>query len=150
MKARDIMTAQPTVVTPDESITRVAEIMEHIDVGMVPVVDSYDGMHPEGVITDRDLTLRHVARSHGPECTVRDHMTKGQLDSVRPDDHVHDVIGRMKHDQVRRMLVVDNTHRLIGVIAMADIARKVGPAEPQIVEQLIEGVSLPSTPSAVD
>jgi predicted transcriptional regulator len=143
MKAREVMTPMPTVVTAGEPIGRAAEIMDHIDVGLVPVVDSYTDMHPVGVITDRDIAVRHVARGHGPDCTIESHMTKGSLGLVRPDDHVHDVIGRMKHDQLRRMLVVDHMHRLVGVIALADIARKVGPVEPSEAEKLLEEVSMP-------
>ena len=141
MKAGEIMTANPKVITPDRPIGEAAAIMADRDVGMIPVVDSHDSLRLEGVITDRDIAIRHAARGHGPECMVRDHMTKGKLCTVRADDHVHDVIGRMEHDQVRRMLVVDGDHRLVGVIALADIARHAGPAEPKLVEELLEEVS---------
>jgi CBS domain-containing protein len=144
MKARDIMTDLPTVLTADEPLWRAAEIMAHMDIGMVPVVDDYTTMRPEGVITDRDIALRHVAPNHGPGCTVRAHMTTGNLAIVRPEDHVHDVIGRMKHQQIRRILVVNSLHRLVGVIATCDIARQVGPDEPTRVEQLFEEVSAPT------
>jgi CBS domain-containing protein len=144
MKARDIMTDLPTVITADEPLWRAAEIMAHIDIGMVPVVDGYTTMRPEGVITDRDIALRHVGPNHGPGCTVRDHMTSDNLAIVRPEDHVHDVIGRMKHHHIRRVLVVNSQHRLVGVIATSDIARQIGPDEPKRVEQLFEEVSAPA------
>jgi CBS domain-containing protein len=143
MKARDLMTPMPTVVTADEPLSRVAEIMDHIDIGMVPVVDGYTTMRPVGVITDRDIALRHVAHGHGPECTVGDHMSEGILDTVRDDDQAHDVVGRMKHFQIRRILVVDKQHRLVGVISVADIALKMGHDAPKLVAELVEFVSSP-------
>ena len=143
MKARDLMTAMPTVVTADEPLSRVAEIMDHIDIGMVPVVDSYTTMRPVGVITDRDIALRHTAHEHGPECTVNDHMTEGSLNTVRDDDQAHDVVGRMKHFQIRRILVVDKQHHLVGVISLGDIALKMGHNEPELVAELLEEVSSP-------
>lgn len=144
MKARDIMTARPYVVMAEEPIGNAAAIMGNHDVGMVPVVDDYAAMRVLGVITDRDIAVRHVGNTHVGECIVRDHMTKAPLDIVNEHDHVHDVIGRMLHDQVRRLLVVDDRHRLVGVIAQADVARKVGPIEPELVEEMLERISEPA------
>ena len=143
MRARDIMTTKLHVVMPDEPITAAAAIMADYDVGLVPVVRDFENMQLEGVITDRDIAVRHVAPRHGEGCMVRDHMTEEHLDVVRAGDHVHDVIGRMRHDQLRRVLVIDADRRLVGIIAQADIARRVGPKEPILVEQLLEEVSEP-------
>jgi CBS domain-containing protein len=144
MKAREIMTASPYVVMADEPIGRAAELMLRHDVGLIPVVDDYSNLHLEGVITDRDIAVRHVAFPHTGDCIVRDHMTKGSLEVVRSDDHVHDVIGRMRKQQLRRMPVVDADHRVLGVIAQADIARRIGPEEPVLVDLLLESISEPA------
>ncbi|MEX2284227.1 MAG: CBS domain-containing protein [Gemmatimonadota bacterium] len=143
MRALDIMTANLHVVLPDEPIAAPAAIMADYSVGLVPVVSDFEEMRLEGVITDRDITVRHVAPRHGEGCLVRDHMTKDHLDVVRASDHVHDVIGRMRHDQLRRVLVIDAERRLVGIIAQADIALRVGPIEPVLVEQLLEEISEP-------
>ncbi|HUH11587.1 MAG TPA: CBS domain-containing protein [Longimicrobiales bacterium] len=143
MKARQVMTESPQVVTPEEPLARAAQLMESFDVGIIPVVEDRVGMRLAGIITDRDMAIRHVARAHDGRCAVRDHMTSGPLDVVRPGDDVHDVMGRMGHDKLRRMPVVDRDHRLIGVISQADIARKVGPAEPARVERVLEAISQP-------
>jgi IMP dehydrogenase len=137
------MTTKLHVVMPDEPITAAAAIMADYNIGLVPVVGDFENMHLEGVITDRDIAVRHVAPRHGEGCVVRDHMTKHHLDVVRASDHVHDVIGRMRHDQLRRVLVIDANRRLVGIIAQADIARRVGPIEPVLVEQLLEAISDP-------
>jgi signal-transduction protein with cAMP-binding, CBS, and nucleotidyltransferase domain len=140
------MTAAPVVVAVYDSIARAAVLMDELDVGMLPVVEGYDTMIAVGVITDRDIVTRHVAHLHSTECLVRDHMTAAPLSVVRPEDHVHDAIGRMKHDRIRRILVVDGDHKLVGVITQADIARRLGPAEPKLVEELLEEVSAPAHP----
>jgi CBS domain-containing protein len=144
MKARDIMTPNPSVVTPDDLISRAAEIMRDHDVGLVPVVDDRSRMTLEGVITDRDIAIRCVAQHHDTRCRVRDHMTADHIDTVSPDVDVRDVVNKMEADRVRRIPVVDERNRLQGIIAQADIARKVGPSDPALVEEVLERISQPS------
>ena len=143
MKAREIMSEDVRVVTPDEPLTHAAQLMRDADVGLLPVVRSLTERVLEGVITDRDITVRHVTNQCGG-CTVAQHMTAGRIEAVRPDDDVHDVIGRMRHDKVRRMPVIDAHHRVVGIVAQADIARRIGPQEPRQVERLLEDVSEPA------
>lgn len=144
MKAREIMTVAPQVVTAAEPLARAAQLMDSFDVGMIPVVRDRASMRLAGVITDRDIAVRHVARGHGPTCTVEEHMSQPPIEVVRPEDDVHDVMGRMAHDRVRRLPVVDAEHRLIGVISQADLALRVGPIEPQRVEKVVEQISQPA------
>ena len=146
MQARDVMTPNPEVLTPDEPVSRAAQLMRDIDVGIIPVVDDRTSMRPVGVITDRDIAVRHVADLHGEQCRVGDHMTRDRLDAVRPDTDVHEVLECMKREQVRRVLVVDEGDRLVGIIAQADIARKEGPEHPEHVEEVLERISEPGRP----
>jgi CBS domain-containing protein len=142
MKAREIMTPNPECVTRDDTISRAAEIMRELDVGFVPVVDRAS-MRLEGVITDRDITIRHVADRHPDSCTVGDHMTSSGIRTVTPEDDVKDVMEAMKQDQVRRIPVVDG-QRLVGVIAQADIAtERVGDRK---VGDTVEKISEPGRP----
>ena len=142
MKARDIMTSDPYVVTRAEPISRAAEIMRDLDVGIVPVVDNPTSRRLLGVITDRDITIRCAANKHDSGCAVADHMTGNDLHTVRPDDDVDTVLQMMSKEQVRRIPVVDEG-RLAGMIAQADIVAKVGQREPEKVEELLERVSAP-------
>jgi CBS domain-containing protein len=143
MKARDIMTPAPAVVTPDAPIVRAAEIMRDLEVGIVPVVDDVSRMRLEGVLTDRDIAVRCVAQRHDAKCLVRDHMTARNIDTVTPDADVTEVIAKMEQDRVRRIPVVDEAKRLVGIIAQADLAVKLGPKEPLEVEHMLERVSEP-------
>jgi len=143
MHAKDLMTRDPRVVTPGEPLTHAAEIMRDLDVGAVPVVDDRAGMRLRGVITDRDVTVRHVAAAHGPECRVRDHMTPAPVDTVHPDDSAVEVMRRMKGGKVRRIMVADDDGRLRGIIALADVALHEGEELPVFTSQVLASVSEP-------
>lgn len=124
-KARDIMTANPQCVTPDDTVTRAAEIMRDSDVGVVPVVEDQGTMRLAGVLTDRDIAVRVVAEGRNSnEIRTREIMSSG-LSVVDPNDDVNRVMELMKRDQVRRIPVVEG-ERLVGIIAQADIATDVG------------------------
>lgn len=142
MKARDIMTSDPFVVCADEPVSRAAEIMRDLDIGLVPVVDNLDALHLKGVITDRDITIRCTAGRHDAGCLVEEHMSPGPLATVGLETELVDILARMGDAQVRRIPVVDDG-RLIGIIGQADIATKVGATDPQAIETLLEKVSTP-------
>lgn len=122
MKASDIMTANPRVVTSEDPISRVAEIMRDSDVGVVPVVEDSSSMRLAGLVTDRDIAVRIVAEGRDGNVNVREIMSSG-LATVRPDDDVKRVTELMKTEQVRRIPVCDGD-RLVGIIAQADVARE--------------------------
>jgi CBS domain-containing protein len=145
MKARDIMTKDVLAVTPEDHVTRAAHLMLDFDVGLIPVVADQVTRRLVGVITDRDITVRHTAHGHRANCEVGEHMSSAPLHAVRPDDHAHDVIGRMRHEKIRRMPVIDDEHRLVGIIAQADIALALGDAEPRLVEQMLADISEPAS-----
>ena len=143
MNARDIMTASPVVVTSHDTIERAAEIMRDLDVGLLPVVDDPIAMQLRGVITDRDIVVRCVAARHEARCLVGDHMSAPVLETVTPDADVSVVLQKMEQEQVRRIPVVMDGDRLVGIIAQADLARTLGPKDPGRIERMLERVSLP-------
>lgn len=139
MKAREIMTSNVECVTRQDSLSRAAQIMRDADVGAVPVVDDRQSMRLVGVITDRDIAVRHVAGDNSTDCCVGDHMSTGRLHTVSPDADVKDVMRTMKAEQVRRVPVTEGD-RLVGIIAQADIATsRVGErATGEVVEEISE------------
>ena len=122
MKARDVMTANPRVVTANDSISRAAEIMRDSDVGVVPVVEDSGSMRLAGVVTDRDIAVRVVAQGRDGNVNVREVMSSG-LATVGPDDDLDRVTELMSREQVRRIPVCEDD-RLVGIIAQADVARE--------------------------
>lgn len=129
MKARDVMTPKPFVVTPTDDVCKAAELMRYENIGAVPVVADPARPHLVGLITDRDITTRCVARGHDSTCLVRDIMTPAPLMTVLPEADVADIVSLMERAEVRRIPVVSDDGLLIGVVAEADLAAKLSPAE---------------------
>jgi CBS domain-containing protein len=143
MDARTLMTPAPLVATPDTTVGEVARMMGERDFGAVPVVDDLTRMRPVGIVTDRDLTVRCLARGGRPEDRVEEHMSKGTLFHVAPDADVERVMRMMRRHQVRRLMVLDEG-KLVGIIAQADLALKEGPLAPVQVEEVVERISAPA------
>jgi len=147
MKAREIMTASPMTVTPVDSVRRAADVMRELNVGAVPVVEDRVSNMLRGIITDRDIAVRCTAEAHTPNCFIKDHMTAMPLQTVHPDEDVSRVIEKMERGQVRRLPVITPDGVLVGIIAQADLATKLGPTQPREIEELLERVSAASVPT---
>jgi CBS domain-containing protein len=120
MKVRDCMTRQVLTTTPQESLQTAAKLMLESDIGFIPVED-HDRL--VGMLTDRDIAVRAVARGLGPETRVRDVMTKEVL-YCYDDANLDDIADNMADIQVRRLPVVDGEKRLVGIISTGDLARE--------------------------
>ena len=144
MKISEIMTKNPRTVTPDTSVSEAARLMKEEDVGIVPVIEQVGGAETRarlvGVITDRDITVRHVAENRGGDAPVRDVMSGG-VRTASPDDTVEQVLELMGSEQVRRVPIVDERGSLVGVVSQADLARKAEDARK--VEKAVEQISQP-------
>jgi CBS domain-containing protein len=148
IRAGDIMTEQPTAVTPETTLQEAAHLMEDLDVGILPVVADREGRRLSGVITDRDIAVRAVAHGRDGKTAVAECMTP-RVSSVRPDSTVHEVLNLMKREQVRRVPVCDEEGRLVGIIAQADLAVHYAGLDLEReteVEEMIERVSEPARP----
>ena len=145
MKAREIMTPDPETVTPEDPISRAAQIMRKYDVGIVPVVSDADSKNLVGVITDRDIAVRHVADSHVEDCTVGAHMTRDNIATVVETDDAAAVMAAMKRREVRRIPVTNKSGKLVGVIAQADIAVSDEIPKEQVAD-VVKTVSEPAHP----
>lgn len=144
MKARDVMTAHPSVVTPDDTIRTAAQVMRDRHVGTLPVIDNLKDRQLKGIITDRDIVIRCLAAGHGPACTVKEHMTSRHLTTARLDDDVSDVAHKMRRDHVRRIPVIADDNRVAGIVAVVDIATRLRPADPGMVAGIEREGSVPA------
>jgi CBS domain-containing protein len=145
MRARDIMTPDPEVVTPEQPVSRAAQVMRDCDVGIVPVVSDSGSQSLIGVITDRDIAVRHVAHAHMEDCTVGAHMTRDDIATVEENDDSATVLATMKRREVRRILVTNKQGKLTGVIAQADIAVTDAIPKREVVD-VVKAVSEPAEP----
>jgi CBS domain-containing protein len=121
MKVRDIMTENPACVTPDDSAQQAAQLMFDNDCGCIPVVEAADSGRVVGVVTDRDIAIRGVARKKGPNTKTRELMSS-DVCCCSPDDDIKVAERIMADRQVRRVVVVDGAGCCCGVLAQADLA----------------------------
>ena len=142
MKARDIMTQNPRVVTPETPVQEAARLMKSEDTGVLPVVDAEGSRRLVGVITDRDIAIRVVADGMS-SAQVRDAMSTNPK-SCRPDDNVKDVLQAMSDSQIRRIPIVDEGGAVVGIISQADVVLE---ADGRRVEKTIEKISQPGSNS---
>ena len=118
MKVSEVMSHHPMTVTPSQTLREAAEIMERLDTGFVPVGENDKLV---GSLTDRDITVRGVAKGLAPDTKVGDIMT-GDVLYCFEDDDVDTVAANLGDNQIRRMPVVDREKRLVGVVALGDLA----------------------------
>ena len=123
MRVREIMTSNPACCTVDTTLRDVAEMMVECDCGQIPVVDNLSTRRPVGVVTDRDIICRAVARGENPvSLTARDVMSAPAI-TVPPDMRVLDCCRVLEEKQVRRAPVADEDGQCCGIISVADIAQ---------------------------
>jgi CBS domain-containing protein len=144
MKVSELMTPTPLAVTSRDTVLYAAELMRGERIGSLPVVRDLASLELVGIITDRDITVRCVACGDQGVCEVVRHMTPIPLQTVHPDDDVSEVIRKMEAAQVRRIPVVREHNKLVGIVTQADLARRLGPTHPLKVEEVLERISKPA------
>jgi CBS domain-containing protein len=120
---RDLMTADVAVCNPQTELYYVARSMEEHDVGAIPVVESTDSMKPIGIVTDRDIVVRALAKNQEALRMRAGDVMSVDLVTINPEMPLEDCLNEMEQRQVRRAIVLDHTGRCCGIVAQADIAR---------------------------
>jgi CBS domain-containing protein len=136
MKVSEVMTRDVRTVRPDQPVQEAASFMLSADAGSIPVTD---GDRLIGMITDRDIAVRGIAKGYGPDTLVRELMTNDII-AAREDDDIDDVASRMSEAQVRRLPVIDEQERLCGIVSLGDLTQN---GKSDQAEQALEGVSQP-------
>ena len=124
MKIHDIMTKDPSTVTPEASVREAAQVMKKEDVGIVPVVEGQSGRRLVGVVTDRDIAIRCIADGKDGTCRVRDVMSTDDIATCLESDDVDNLMSAMRTEKVRRIPIVDERGSLVGIVSQADVLRK--------------------------
>jgi CBS domain-containing protein len=136
MKVSEVMTREVQTIRPDQPVQEAASFMLSTDAGSIPVTE---GDRLIGMITDRDIAVRGVAKGYGPETPVRELMT-GDIICARIDDNIEDVATKMSEARVRRLPVIDSEEKLCGIVSLGDLSRE---ADDETANQALEGVSQP-------
>lgn len=141
MQLKDIMTRNVEVVSPDSPVQEAAEKMNTLNVGVLPVCT---GEKLVGMVTDRDITLRSTAVGSDPRSTcVADVMTPDVVYCYEDQD-ITAAAQLMEERQIRRLPIVNRSHKLVGIISLGDLA--VDAANSRLSGEVIKEVSKPAKP----
>ena len=138
MKVNEIITPDPKCISPDASLAEAAQQMKLLDVGMLPVCEN-DRL--VGTITDRDITVRAVAKDLVPhDATVGQVMTR-EIVYCLEDENIKTAALLMEERQIRRLPVLNRDKRLVGILSLGDLAIRTG--KEKLAGQVLERVSEP-------
>lgn len=133
MKVKDVMHKGAVWVEPDTALSTVARKMKREDVGAIPVGEN-DRLI--GMVTDRDICCRAVANGRDlKQLTARDVMT-GPIVYCRSDQGLNQAVAIMRKAKVRRLPVINERHRLVGMLSLGDISAKAASASAQALKSL--------------
>jgi CBS domain-containing protein len=135
-RIRELMTENPRTVRPDSTAVDAARLMREEDTGIVPITG--DDGRLVGVVTDRDLAMRVVGEEKDPRMTKVTDIASQNLVTVDPDQDLDEALQLMAEHQVRRLPVVEEDGKLVGILAQADVARH---ADPERTGKVVEEIS---------
>lgn len=141
MKVSEVMTRDVQVIQPQRGLPEAALAMHRRDVGCLPVVE---GNRLVGIVTDRDLAVRAIAENRDlATCLIDDVMTKTVV-HVYDDQDIEEAVDLMSSWQVRRLPVLNRQGRLVGIIALADVA--LNGFDPKVAGQTLRRIAQPVPP----
>ena len=117
---RELMTVKPRTVKSGDSVVEAAKLMKGEDAGIAPIVD---GDKLVGVVTDRDIAIRVVAEGRDPQSTKVDEVASQNVVTVDPQQDLDEALRLMAQHQLRRLPVIEEDGKLVGIVAQADVAR---------------------------
>ncbi|MBB2746997.1 UNVERIFIED_ORG: CBS domain-containing protein [Microbispora rosea subsp. rosea] len=117
--ARDIMTPRAECVNADETVLDAAQKMARLGVGSLPICGTDDRL--KGVLTDRDIVVKVLAQGKDPKSCQAGELAQGEAVTIGADDAA-EILSTMATHKVRRLPVIDG-HKLVGIVALADVAR---------------------------
>ena len=124
MLVKEIMTKSPTCCTPNTPVQQIAQEMIKHDCGCIPIIESDARPKVVGMITDRDIVLRAVAKGENPQFLMAGACMSPHVVSVTPETDVDQCCQLMEQHQIRRIPVVDALGFCRGIVAQADIAER--------------------------
>jgi CBS domain-containing protein len=134
--ARDVMHTGAKCVGEHETLDTAARQMRDLDVGTLPICGDDDKLH--GIVTDRDIVVKCLAAGGDPTKTTAGELAQGKPFTATADTDIKHVLEMMEEHQIRRLPIVDENKRLVGIISEADIARNLPDRE---VGRFVEAIA---------
>jgi CBS domain-containing protein len=132
---REVMSSNPCTIDADKPVSYAAKMMRDEDVGLAPIVE---GDRLVGTLTDRDIAVRVVAEGRDPDSTTVRDVASTDIVTVDPEQDLDEALRLMAEHQVRRLPVVEEDGRVVGVVAQADVARQ---ADDRKTGEVVERIS---------
>ena len=120
-RLRDFATATVVVAEPDTTALIAAQLMRKHHVGALVVVDAQEKSRPVGIVTDRDLVLALMAEGLDADVFTVGDIMSAQLVLASPDMDAMDAVQLMRNQRLRRLVLVDDVGRLVGIVTMEDV-----------------------------
>ena len=133
------MTKNPVYCLPEDTVVKAAGLMKSKNIGSIPVVENEQTRKLVGIVTDRDLALKIVAKALDANSTKVASVMTRKLVTCHVDDDVQKALDSMSTNQLRRIPVLDSDNRLVGIIAQADVATRVN--QPEKTAEIVKDIS---------
>ena len=138
-KCEEVMTKNPVCCLPNDTAAKVAQLMKHENVGSIPVTEDAQTKKLVGIVTDRDLALKIVAEGLDGKSTKVEAVMTRKVVTCRASDDLQKALDAMAEHQLRRLPVVDNDNKVLGIIAQADVATRVN--QPEKTAEMVKEIS---------
>ena len=140
MKKCDVvMTKNPVCCLPDDMVAKVAQLMKRENIGPIPVIENEESRKLVGIVTDRDLALKIVAEGRDAKSTKVEAVMTRKVVTCRAEDDLQIALDAMSKHQLRRIPIVDNDNKILGIISQADVATRID--QPEKTAAVVKGIS---------
>ena len=138
-KCNEVMTKNPVCCLPDDMVAKAAQLMQSENIGSIPVIENEQTQKLVGIVTDRDLALKIVAKGLDAKSTKVEAVMTRQVMTCQAGDNLQKALDAMAEHQLRRIPIVDNDNRIVGIIAQADVATRVN--QPEKTAEMVKEIS---------
>jgi CBS domain-containing protein len=135
----EVMTKNPTCCFPSDYVRTAANLMKHENIGSIPVIENEQTQKLIGIITDRDLALKIVGEGLDSNSTKVEAVMTRKLTTCRSDDELQRALDAMATNQLRRIIIVNQADKVLGIISQADVATRVN--KPEKTAELVKDIS---------
>jgi CBS domain-containing protein len=133
------MTKNPVCCVPSDLVSKAADLMKSNHIGSIPVIENEQNQKLIGIVTDRDLTLRIVAEGLDAKSTKVETVMTRKVVTCLAEDDLQKALDAMSENQLRRIPIVDNENKILGIIAQADVATRVD--HPKRIAAMVKEIS---------
>jgi CBS domain-containing protein len=138
-KCNEVMTKNPVCCLPNDTVIKAAELMKSENIGSIPVIENEQTQKLVGIVTDRDLALKIIAEGRDARSTKVESVMTRKVVTCRADHDLQKALDAMAEHQLRRIPIVDNDNKVVGIIAQADVATRAD--QPEKTAEMVKEIS---------